>query len=72
MQGCTRKFVIGKKFQMQKNPEKKVSLDGDALVVVEKFCYLRYVLSTDGRVHDSVVLGIRAGWNKFKKLSGIL
>ena len=46
-------------FLIQKLPgscsEKKVNLDEDTLKVVEKFCNLGDVLSTDGRMHDSVV-----------------
>ena len=56
-----------------KSSQKKVYLHGDKIkVVVEKFCYLGDVLSADGKVHNSVVFGIRARWNKFKELPGIL
>ena len=73
-----RKFVARKKFQMQKLPSsfsekfRKVNMSGNTLEFVEKFCYLRDVLSEDGRVYDLAVSRTRAEWNQFKELFGIL
>ena len=57
---------------VHKGPEKKVNLDGDTLEVVEKSCYFVDILSSQEKVHDSVVFRIRTGWHKFKELSSIL
>ena len=79
MHGNTRKLIARKNFKckscqedVQKSPEKTVNLDGDTLEFVEKICYLGNVLSTNERVHDSVVFKIKAEWNKFRELFGIL
>lgn len=50
----------------------KVNLAGDDLEIKGRFCYLGDVLSTDGGVDASVIARTRAGWKKFKELSGVL
>ena len=56
---------------VQESPVEIVHLDGDTLEAVEKLCCLEDRLSTDGRVHASVVFKIRVGWSKFERRSGI-
>jgi len=52
--------------------EESVSLDGDIVEKVDKFCYLGDVLCTDGGVQGAVIARTRAGWKKFKELTKVL
>ena len=51
--------------------QKSVTLAGDELEKVEKFCYLGDVLSTE-EVQGAVVSRLRAVWKKFKKVTKVL
>jgi len=42
------------------------------LEVVDKFCYLRDMLSVDGDADAAVEARIRTGWNKFRQLVPLL
>ena len=42
------------------------------LEVVDKFCYLGYMLSVDGDADAAVEARIRIGWNKFRQLVPLL
>ena len=44
----------------------------DEVEVVKQFCYLGDMLGVDGDVDRAVTSRIRAGWMKFKDLSGVL
>ena len=52
--------------------QKSVTLAGDVIEVVHRFCYLGDVLSTNGGVEGAVVARLRAGWKKFKDVAGVL
>jgi hypothetical protein len=52
--------------------KESVTLAGDEIERVEKFCYLGDVLSTEGGVQGAVVARIRAGWKKFKEVAKVL
>ena len=42
------------------------------LELVDKFCYLRDMLSVDGDADAAVEAKIRIGWNKFRQLVPLL
>jgi len=42
------------------------------LEVVDKFCYLGYMLSVDGDADAAVDARIQIGWNKFRQLVHLL
>mgnify|MGYP001792979627 CR=1 FL=1 len=41
-------------------------VDGAALEVVDKFCYLGYMISTGGGAEKSVIARTRSAWKKFR------
>jgi len=42
--------------------------DGASLELVDVFCYLGDMLSTDGDADAAVEAGVHKGWNKFRRL----
>ena len=52
--------------------EKTVKFGRDEIEVVKEFCYLGDMLGQDGDVRRAVTARIRAGWKKFRELSGTL
>ena len=41
---------------------------GESLEVVDKFCYLEYVIGAGGGVEESVTTRVRSGWKQFREL----
>ena len=54
------------------NLDKRISLDGDDIEIVDRFPYLGDVVSTEGGVQEAVTSRIRSAWRKFKIVSGLL
>ncbi|KAK3891496.1 hypothetical protein Pcinc_004586 [Petrolisthes cinctipes] len=50
----------------------KVYLDGEAIEVVEKFCYLGDTIGAQGGAGASVMARVRRGWSKFRELLPLL
>ena len=48
-----------------------MKLGNDVIDVVSKFCYLGDMLERNGDAQSAVTARIRAGWRKFKELSGV-
>lgn len=51
---------------------KQVVIDGEALEVVDKFCYLGEMISAFGGAEEAVIARIRSGWKKFRDLLPVL
>ena len=56
----------------EEDDESSVKLGNDVIDVVSKFCYLGDMLERNGDAQSAVTARIRAGWKKFKELSGVL
>ena len=52
------------------NQKEKVKLGSDEVDIVKEFCYLGDMLETG--VEVAVTARVRAGWRKFKEISGML
>ncbi|KAK3882948.1 hypothetical protein Pcinc_012702 [Petrolisthes cinctipes] len=50
----------------------KVYLDGEAIEVVEKFCYLGDTIGAQGGTGAGVMARVRRGWSKFRELLPLL
>ncbi|KAK3893379.1 hypothetical protein Pcinc_002812 [Petrolisthes cinctipes] len=50
----------------------KVYLDGEAIEVVEKFCYLGDTIGAQGGAGAGVMARVRRGWSKFRELLPLL
>ena len=46
----------------------KVFLDGQAIEVVQRFCYLGDMIKAQGRAGPGVIARVRSGWSKFREL----
>ena len=49
-----------------------INLDGDNIEVVNRFSYLRYVLSAEGGAQEAVTSRIRSTWKKFRDISSAI
>ena len=54
------------------NQGEKVKLGNNEVEIVKEFCYLGDMLETEGGVEVAVTARVRAGWRKFKEISGML
>ena len=50
----------------------KVYLDGEAIEVVQKFCYLGDTIGAQGGAGAGVIARVRCGWSKFRELLPLL
>ena len=50
----------------------KVFLDGQAIEVVQKFCYLGDMIEAQGGASAGVIARVRSGWSKFRELLPLL
>ena len=61
----------GKKV-VETETKEKVTVDGHDIERVKEYIYLGDAIEESGSVADAVELRIKAAWNKFKELSGML
>lgn len=57
---------------INRSATEEVLRDGDRLLVVNEFCYLGDMLSSEGGTEADVSVRISAAWNKFRQLSAML
>ena len=55
-----------------RNREAPMQLDGEQVEMVDSFCYLGDVLSTEGGVERTIKARTAAAWKKWKDLAGLL